>query len=166
MAKREKKAVEIDTQETVDQTMADWSVAHAKEQKILADIALRHAKDKEQHAEDLASLAAEKERLMNKVQTYSIVNKHLFAEKRSIETPHGRFGFRTGNYAVKYAKGFNKDAVVELLKQNLPDYVVQSYEPDKARLIADRDLPSVSSNLASVGIKIEQGETFFIEAKE
>ena len=79
---------------------------------------------------------------------------------------HGIIGFRTGTPKLKLRKGFTWPSVVNLLKEFLPAYIRTTEEPAKDRLLADRDVPEVSTQFQKLGITVDQDETFFVEPKK
>ncbi len=83
-----------------------------------------------------------------------------------MDTIHGTMGFRTGTPALKTLKGFTWGAITNLLEEFLPDYVRTVKQPDKERLLADRDEAEVAALFPKVGVKVVQEETFFAEAKK
>lgn len=111
-------------------------------------------------------------------------------KKKSADTAGATFGWRTGNRTVRTAsKKFTEETVIEALKeQGLGTYVATVETIAKARILQDagdddttlqRDLRDEEGQLvakdgvqqkeavtlATVGLKITQAESFFIEPK-
>lgn len=100
------------------------------------------------------------------IRAYCTTNKqNLFAKRRSIGTPHGVAGFRLGTPRLKTEKGSNWNAVVQKLRQLLPDYIRHSEEPAKDLLLADRHKEPVARALMEIGVQIVQDELFYIDTK-
>jgi len=115
----------------------------------------------------LAELNDVKEKNFDIVQTYALENKEeLFSKRKSVESAHGVFGFRTGTPKLKTLKGFTWPAVVNLCKEFLPDYVRTTYEVAKDKLLADRDKEEVRNHFVDVGVMVAQDETFYLEPKK
>ena len=124
-------------------------------------------KIREKYADQLADLNEVKERNFEIVQTYATENKEeLFQKRKSVESAHGIFGFRTGTPKLKTLKGFTWGAVLNLCKEYLPDYVRATYEVAKDKLLADRDNEDVNQHFEKVGIMVSQDETFYLEPKK
>lgn len=96
----------------------------------------------------LAELSDVKDGAFEIMQAYAVENKEeLFARKKSVESAHGVFGFRTGTPKLKNLKGFTWAAVTNLCKELLPSYIRTSEELAKDKLLADRELPEVAGVL-------------------
>ncbi len=86
---------------------------------------------------------------------------------KSAETPLARWGFRTGTPALKLLKTWTWEKVLAAIERlGLDEYVRRNPEVDKATILADAKnglLPD--GEIAMLGIKVVQEETFFIEPK-
>ena len=87
-------------------------------------------------------------------------------ERKTLETSFGRMGFRVTTPAVtivkRVVKNF-KDAV-ELVMLYLPDFVRQSYEIDKEKILAaEREGTLEMDKLARCGLTIDQRDEFWLE---
>ena len=168
MAKRMKKTVHTGiTREAAEKAFADFAAADAKVCSITAKMDLEMTKIREKYADQLADLEEIKEKNFDIVHTYAQENKdELFAKRKSVESVHGVFGFRTGTPKLKTLKGFTWASVLTLCKEYLPDYVRATYEVAKDKLLADRDKEEVNENFEKVGIMVAQDETFYMEPKK
>jgi phage host-nuclease inhibitor protein Gam len=165
---REKKVIHSGvTAETMELAFADYARADARTQKINATMDIEMTKIREKYADELGKLSELKEKSFDIMQTFAMENKtDLFSKKKSLETVHGVLGFRTGTPKLKTLKGFTRKSVTNLLKEFLPAYVRTIDEPDKERLIADRDFKETSALFTKVGIEVVQDESFFVEPKK
>ena len=101
------------------------------------------------------------------VQAYCTENKaRLFDDSRSIDTIHGKVGFRMGTPTLKTLPKFTWAKVLEKLKTVLPEYVRTKEEVDKEGLIANRTMDGVAQHLNAVGVYVDQEERFFIVLKK
>jgi len=101
---------------------------------------------------------------MERARLWAVTNPEAFGAKRSIDMMHGAVGFRTGMPRLKTLRGITWALVLELLaKYRLSDYVRMKTEPDKDKLIADRE--KLGEKLRDVGLECVQDEAFFIEPK-
>jgi phage host-nuclease inhibitor protein Gam len=96
----------------------------------------------------------------------------LPTKAKSAQTTLGTFGYRTGNPATKTLSKWTWEKVVEALKlEKLTAYIVSKPEPAKAKILADGkdgilcNADGMPVALSKVGIKIDQGEVFYIEPK-
>lgn len=168
MAKREKKVIYSGiTSETMEAALAEYAAADAKLAKINATMDEQFTRIREKYSEEIQKLTETKDNAFEVVQAFAVENKaDLFAKKKSMESAHGTFGFRTGTPKLKTLKGFTWGAALNLLKEFLPGYVRVSEEPAKDKLLADREIPEVSGNMKKCGIEVVQDEVFFIELKK
>ncbi len=117
--------------------------------------------DQETEHARAAKLAIEKD-----LQTFCLLNKKEFADKRSRKLMHGVIGFRTGTPKVLLLnRKYNWKTVLELLKKVFPGkYVRTKEEPNKDAILADVAQQKLDDQqLAAVGLKVDQDEKFFVE---
>lgn len=101
---------------------------------------------------------------MERARLWAVTNPEAFGTKRSIDMVHGAVGFRTGMPRLKTLRGITWALVLELLaKYRLTEYVRLKTEPDKDRIIADRE--KLGERLRDVGLECVQDESFYIEPK-
>lgn len=166
MAKRTKKVVLVGvTSEQANKAMADFATAEAHISKINADLDVKITKLRETQADEITALQKQSKEAMEVVQTYANENPDLFVKKKSVETIHGTYGFRTGTPKIKNLKGFTWASIATLLKELAPDYIREKVEADKEKLLADRDKPELAAKLETYGMEVVQDETFYIEPK-
>lgn len=165
---REKKVVHTGvTSKAMEAAFSEFAIADAKLQKINATIDVQMTQIREKYADDIAKLTDKKDKAFDVLQAFAVENKdELFSKKKSMESVHGIFGFRTGTPKLKTLKGYTWNAVTNLLKEFLPTYVRVSEEPAKDKLLADRELDEVAALFLKVGISVVQDETFFVEPKK
>ena len=168
MSKRTKKTVLSGiSREEAENAFAEFAQADAKLRSINAKMDLEMTKIREKYADQLAELEDAKNKNFDIVQSYASENKEaLFSKRKSVESIHGIFGFRTGTPKLKVLKGFTWPAVVKLCEEFLPTYVRTTSEVAKDKLLADRDKEEVNGMFCKVGIQVVQDETFYIEPKK
>ena len=167
MARTKKTVVSGISREQAEQAFADFAAADAKCQNLTSkmDIEMTHIRKK--YADQLAELDAKKSEAFELMQAYALENKdELFSKKKSVESAHGVFGFRTGTPKLKNLKGFTWAAVTNLVKELLPSYIRTSEELAKDKLLADRDVPEVAGYFPKIGVQVVQEETFYVEPKK
>ncbi|MFV0310835.1 MAG: host-nuclease inhibitor Gam family protein [Dysgonomonas sp.] len=165
MAKREKKTVITGvTSEAADRAFAEFATADARIAKINADMDVQFTNIRDKYAGELAQLEMDKSKAFDTLQVYATENKDvLFPKKKSVDTVHGTFGFRTGNPKLKTLKGFTWNAVASVLEKLAPDYIRKTIEADKEKLLADRDI--IGEEMKDYGVAVVQEETFYVERK-
>lgn len=152
------------TQKAAEGAFSDFAKADARISKINAEMDVQITKIRDKYAEELSYLEEDKARAFDILQVYATENRDdLFRKKKSIETVHGTFGFRTGTPSLKTLKGFTWPAVANLLEKLAPNYIRKKIEADKEKLIADRD--KIGDAMSEYGIKVVQDETFYVERK-
>lgn len=180
MGTRKKKVIITGVnREMADEAFATYAKSDAQVQKINADIELQCAKIREKYADRLATLTAEKEQAFDTLQAFATENQEdLFAKKKSLDMAHGTIGFRTGTPKLKTLKGFTWASALELVKEFLPDYVRQTWDIAKDKLLADRDGTvqepgnplgpgkSMYEQMAKCGMQVVQDEAFYVEPKK
>lgn len=144
----------------IDTQLAQWELAEAEEISLLrAEHVLLQRKA------GRLGLEAEKALLIKELEAWAEGASATW-ERKSLETPFGRMGFRVTTPAVvlikRVVKNF-KDAV-ELALQYLPDFVRKMPEIDKEKILAaDREGSLELDKLARCGLSIEQKEEFWVE---
>jgi phage host-nuclease inhibitor protein Gam len=87
-----------------------------------------------------------------------------FGALKSLETPHGKLGWKIGNWTLKTLSGFTWDHVLEKF-QSFPrfnSYIRTKQEVNKQALIVDREqIPP--DELRTVGLRLFQENLFFVE---
>lgn len=168
MGTRKKKVIITGVnREQADEAFATYAKSDAQVQKINADIELQCAKIREKYADKLATLTAEKEQAFDTLQAFATENQEdLFAKKKSLDMAHGTIGFRTGTPKLKTLKGFTWASALELVKEFLPDYVRQTWDIAKDKLLADRDVEEMMPRMAKCGMQVVQDEAFYVEPKK
>lgn len=180
MATRKKKVIITGvSRETADEAFATYAKSDAQIQKINAEIELQCAKFREKYADKLATLSEEKDKAFDTLQAFATENQaELFSKKKSLDMAHGTIGFRTGTPKLKTLKGFTWAAALELVKEFLPDYVRQTWDIAKDKLLADREGTvqepgnplgpgkSMYEQMTKCGIQVVQDEAFYVEPKK
>lgn len=144
---------------------AEYASAEANLQKIEGAVEMKIVEIREKYQDEIAKLKEVKAVSFERLQHFAGKNPELFDKKRSYEMVHGKIGFRLGNPALKTLKGFTWDAVVNLAKEFLPDYVRTKEEVNKEALLDDRDNPEVQTLFTKIGVKVDQADSFYVEPK-
>lgn len=152
--------------EKAEDAFAEYADADARQQALKAKMDIQMTNIREKYADDLTRLQEVKELAVEKLLAYATDHRDEWGKRKSIEFNHGIIGFRTGTPKIKTLKGYTWESVKNLLKEFLPDYVRSVEEPAKDRLLADREVPEVSSLFPKCGVYVDKDETFFVEPKK
>lgn len=167
MARTKKTVVSGISREQAEQAFAEFAAADAKVNNLTSKMDIEMTRIREKYADQLAELSDVKEKNFEVMQAFATEHKdELFAKKKSLESAHGVFGFRTGTPKLKNLKGFTWAAVTNLAKELLPGYIRTSEELAKDKLLADRELPEVAAIMPKIGVQVVQDETFYVEPKK
>ena len=167
MTRTKKTVVSGISRELAEQAFADFAAADAKVNNLTSKMDIEMTRIREKYADELATQNERKAVAFDLMQAYAVENKEeLFSKKKSVESAHGVFGFRTGTPKLKNLKGFTWAAVTNLCKELLPGYIRTSEELAKDKLLADRELPEVAEYFPKIGVQVVQDETFFVEPKK
>ena len=100
------------------------------------------------------------------LQAWARMNPKEFSKSKSTDLTHAIVGWRTGQPALKTLKGWTWDKVLARLStvEGYADFVRVKSEVDKSAIIAARER-LLEGDLASMGVKIAQEESFFVEPK-
>lgn len=162
MSRQSKKLITEVNREAADDAFAAYNKCISQLEVLQGKMNTETTAIKEKYDAKIGSLQEEKEEHFEVMQAYAESNPELFVDKKSIETTHGVFGFRTGMPKLTPRKGFKWPAILELLKSKLPSYVKTKEDVDKERLLADRNEELVKGSLKQVGLDVTQDETFYV----
>lgn len=155
------------TREAAEQAFAEFAAADAKVQNIQSKMDMEMTRIRDKYAGELAELQEMRGGNFEIIQAFATEHRdELFSKKKSYESVHGVFGFRTGTPKLKNLKGFTWAAVTNLCKELLPDYIRTSVELAKDKLLADRDKKEMADFFPKIGVMVVQEETFYVEPKK
>jgi phage host-nuclease inhibitor protein Gam len=96
------------------------------------------------------------------LKAWAQVNPQLFGKRKSLEFPSGKLGFRTGMPKLSLLnRKWTWAKVLDAVRTTLPAFIREKPEVDKEAIIAQSQ--ELAEFLPLVGVKVEQGETFFVE---
>lgn len=106
--------------------------------------------------------------LQKVIETFCISNKNEFQKIRSRDFTHGSVGFKFNPPKIaQLNRKYSVATSIELLKRVFQMlYIRTKEEINKEALLADYAAKAINDEkLASVGLKVDQDETFYIEPK-
>lgn len=144
----------------IDMQLAGWDLDEAAE---IAEVRERHAI--EQKKGGRIGFEAEKTLILKELESWAETDVQHW-EKKTMETSFGNMGFRISPPAVvlvkKIARNFKE--ALELLTSKMPEYVRQSPDIDKEKILAaDRDETLKIDTLEKCGLKVDQKDEFWVE---
>jgi phage host-nuclease inhibitor protein Gam len=155
------------TAEQAEAAFADFAKADAKIQHIQSKMDMEMTRIREKYADELAKLSETRDECFGLMQTFATEKREeLFSKRKSYESAHGVFGFRTGTPKLKNMKGFTWASVTNMVKEFLPEYIRTAEELAKDKLLADREKEEVAELFPKCGIIVVQDETFYVEPKK
>lgn len=160
MATRQsKKVITSVSREKCDEAFANYNQCVSQLEVIQGKMNTEITGVKEKYEGKINPLQDEKQKHFEIMQAYAEENPELFEDKKSIETVHGVFGFRTGMPKLQPMKGFKWAGIFELVKEKMKKYIRVKEELDKEALLADRK----ELILKDVKIEVVQDETFYVQ---
>ena len=123
---------------------------------------------REKYADQLAELSATKEKNFDIMQAYAVENKEeLFSKRKSLESAHGVFGFRTGTPKLKNLKGFHLGSSNQHLQGiGCRNISVQRTSWQKTSCWLTGITRKLLSFSPKIGVQVVQEETFYVEPKK
>lgn len=119
---------------------------------------------KQQYAPGFAAIESRIQCGTDILMRWAEANPGEFKGKRSIDFGQAVVGFRTGTPKLELLnRKWTWKKVLAAMQQLLPAFIRDKPEVDKEALLAQRDEEVLQYALPKVGLKVVQGETFFVE---
>jgi phage host-nuclease inhibitor protein Gam len=168
MKKEKFPIVEIQSFTDVDALLLELGQLTATIAEEEAEMNRKIQEARERYARQTEQALLRKSQLEKTIEQYCIANKDKFEKQRKLELTHGVIGFQTNPpKVVMLNRKYNENTVLELLKKlRLSRFIRIKEQIDKEALIATYLGKEIDdAKLASVGLRIEQTETFICEPK-
>lgn len=177
------KAKPLTTEADFIRTINEAASLQSKAATLIAERDARIVEIQNEYAEQLSPIENEIDKLVALADGYAQSHRDALLPKgkKSVELAIASYGWRTGNRTVKLLSRMTAEGVIAMLKgAGLGAYVRQVEEIAKDKILSDckddktlhMHRVSVTTadedadvSLSSVGLKISQSETFFIEPK-
>jgi phage host-nuclease inhibitor protein Gam len=150
----------------VENRLREYAKTEAFIARKEAEMNQKIQKIKEKYDEETKEARTTKKNLFEELKTFALLKPKLFDKKRSLGLVYGKIGFRTGTPKVMLLnRKYNWKTVIELLEKIFGmKYLRVKTEPNKDAILSDAAQKQLSdSELAAVGLKIDQNEKFFID---
>lgn len=155
------------TAEQAEAAFSEYAAADAKIHGIQSKMDLEMTGIRDKYTGELTELQTIRDGNFEIMQAFATEHREeLFSKRKSYESAHGVFGFRTGTPKLKNLKGFTWKAVTNMVKEFLPEYIRTTEELAKDKLLADREKEEVLQLLPRCGMTVVQDETFYVEPKK
>jgi phage host-nuclease inhibitor protein Gam len=155
----------IETREELEATVGRISAKTSARDGLLADLESEINEARSRYEPQITAYGEEINSDFEATQRWAEANPSTFSTRKSLDLMHGTIGFRTGQPRLKLLSGWTWNRVLELMAVNrLTDYIRQKQEPDKERILAERD-QLTDELMKRIGVKVVQDETFYIEPK-
>ena len=167
MAKKQVSST-ITSQQDLENVMGEYASAYIERERLRVAMEEDLATVRRRYEDALAAASGTLDGLFEDIQSWAILNQREFATRKSIELVHGTIGFRTNPPAVKQISGVKAEHTVDLLRRNDQlCYLRVKSELDKEAILLDHASGKLGvQELAEIGLKIVQAETFFADVRK
>lgn len=168
MATRSSKTMHMGiSREEADKAFADYAQAETKYQSLNAKMEAEMMKVREKYNSQLVELDSLMDEKYEIVRQFAIEHRNdLFQDKKKVEWTHGSFGFRAGAPKLALLEGMDWKDVLTRCQGYFPDYVRNTPEVAKSKLLADRNKPEVAEKFEMLGVRVVTEDRFYIETKK
>jgi phage host-nuclease inhibitor protein Gam len=151
----------------VEALLVDFQLICINEQKLLAKKNSEVSTVEQRYASQLGEIASGKKSIALRLQTWAEANPAEFEKRKSIETPCGKLGFRTGTPKLGLLnRKWTWETVLKGLMVFRQSFVRTKEEVDKETILANHAAGNITGEgLAELGLKVTQDETFYVEPK-
>ncbi len=153
----------IRTREEMESLVNEITLTKLNERKITAQMDLQIASVRERYELQLGECKKFIEEKTELARVWAEAHPEEFGKKKSIDFLAGTVGFRTGTPKLALLnRSWTWEKVLRAVETLLPNFIRTKTEIDKENIIAQRaDIGD--DYLATLGIKVTQGESFFVE---
>jgi phage host-nuclease inhibitor protein Gam len=155
----------ITTRDEAESVMNEIACIANNQRRITTARDAEVLKINERYESSLSQCEQDLQQKTDALRVWAETNPDQFAKgRKSIDFVSGILGFRTGTPKLALTnRSWNWDKVTAAVMHRLPNFIRNKPEVDKEALIAQRD--ELADALPSCGIKVVQGESFFVEPK-
>lgn len=153
------------TRDDAEQAMNALALAENNKRKLVAQRDAAVLKIQENSAPGITECEVFIDKATRELQAWAEANPDAFTKgRKSLDLAAGTLGFRTGTPKLALlSRAWNWKKVTDALMLHLPNFIRSVPEPDKESLLAQRE--ELAPMFPLIGVKVEQGESFFIEPK-
>lgn len=159
----------ITSRDDAEVVMRELANAVNSQRRVLADRDAAVLQINKRVEAPLAQLAETIKAHTDALRAWAESNPDAFPKgRKSLEMTSGILGFRTGTPSLKlFSRAFTWDKVIDLISQAWrTSYIRTKEEVAKDVILADYAANTITSdNLRTMGLKVDQAESFFVEPK-
>lgn len=171
MAKKSKTTT-IRDRADLESVAGEFAAQILERDRLTIDMELKIQEIRAAYEPQIAACVETGNGLFEDMQAYALLHPEVFGDRRSIELLHGTVGFRTSPPAVKQIPGVKVEhtiAAIGALGWSHPLIRIKT-ELDKSAVLIARTSPAdgfalTDEDLARIGLRIEQAETFYVDPK-
>jgi phage host-nuclease inhibitor protein Gam len=158
-------AAAILSREEMEKVVGEIAHLQSKRQQVTGEMNEEVTKLRRQFEVQLVGIDEDLEWKLAVAKDWADRNQAEFGAKKSLAMTHGEVGWRIGNPSLKTLTGWTWDRVLEKLREGgwFSKYLRVKQEVNKEQIIADR--VELGESLKSIGVRVVQAETFFIEPR-
>ena len=151
----------------VDMSLARLCQIEAQRKRLEARLNELIENARSTYAPELEDIGKEDAALRAELQQFALARRQEFEPRKSVERLHGALSFRTAPPSVQLvSRKWTWKKVLKAIEDRLPMFLRQKQEVDKDAILADYAAQILRpADLAAVGLKVGQEETFGIELK-
>jgi phage host-nuclease inhibitor protein Gam len=155
----------ISTRHEAEETMNSLASSANARRKCVAEMDQRILALKKEYEAGMGVLDKAIEFKSDALQAWASANPDEFPKgRKSIEFLSGTLGFRTGTYKLALLnRQWNWEGVLLAVQSHLPNFIRNSPEIDKAAILNQRNDFMMPESIQRCGMKVDQGESFYIE---
>lgn len=157
----------VTTREDAEAVMNEIALIANNQRKLIADRDAEVLKINERYEASLSVCAENLTAKTDALRVWAETNPDQFPKgRKSIDFVSGNLGFRTGTPKLALInRSWKWETVTNAVCSYLPNFIRSKPEVDKEAIIAQRDDEAIQFALPKCGIKVVQGESFFVEPK-
>jgi phage host-nuclease inhibitor protein Gam len=156
--------IAIASRSEAEQVINEMAVLANEVAGLKAEMDAHIIAEKERYSPLITSRESQLEQRAADLEAWAIAHPDEFGKKKSIDFLNGSLGFRTGTPKLSLLnRKWTWETVTDAVSRLLPNFIRSKPEVDKAGIIAQAD--ELEEFLPQVGLKVTQGESFFVEPK-
>lgn len=157
--------VVVATRNDAERVVGEIALATTRKIKITADMDAAIQAIKDRCAPELSACDVHIKAATEALSVWASANPQEFPkDRKSLFFVGGRIGFRTATPSLQLLnRKWNWEKVTAAVQSIMPAFIRDHPAVDKEALLAQRDEPIIQDALPRVGLKVDQGESFFVE---
>ena len=152
------------SRDEAEAVMHELALAANSRRKFVARMDTKILDVQNQFAPAIAECDAAIKAKTDALRAWAEANPQEFGKRKSIDFLSGILGFRTGTPKLALLnRAWNWEKVTDAVCHHLPNFVRSKPEVDKEAIIGQRDEEEIQAVLPRCGLKVVQGESFYVE---